>query len=165
MKAICKDRRRKFKSSKAEARGTGSVSADIDRLLAPKTFEDLESLEVQVKKKLDSDEPIDYDYWEQLLRSLRVWKAKAKLRKVSQEIINERLQVLRKQQEETAASVQEKLQAMLNGAEALDGDKLSAIAYDSHFDPEPLLKLRAEDKNLVQVDEKKFMDDLVSCSG
>jgi hypothetical protein len=138
------------------------VSADIDRLLAPKSFEDLESLEVQVKKKLDSDEPIDYDYWEQLLRSLRVWKAKAKLRKVSQEIINERLQVLRKQQEETAKSVKEKLQTMLSGAEALDGEKPNALAYDPQFDPEPLLKLRAEDKNLVQLDEKKFMDGIVS---
>jgi uncharacterized coiled-coil DUF342 family protein len=100
-----------------------------------------------------------------LLRSLRVWKAKAKLRKVSQDIINEKLQVLRKQQEETATSVQEKLQAMLNGTETLDEDRPSALAYDPLFDPEPLLKLRAEDKNLVQLDEKKFMDDIVSYLG
>jgi hypothetical protein len=91
-----------------------------------------------------------------------VWKAKAKLRKVSQEIINERLQVLRKQQEETATSVKEKLQTMLNGAEALDGEEPNTLAYDPQFDPEPLLKLRAEDKNLVQLDEKKFMDEIVS---
>ena len=55
--------RRKSRSDKAEARGTSSVAADIDQLLAPKTYEQLETLEVQVKKKLDSDEPIDYDYW------------------------------------------------------------------------------------------------------
>ncbi|KAF2787408.1 hypothetical protein K505DRAFT_127126 [Melanomma pulvis-pyrius CBS 109.77] len=161
LKAICKDRRRRFRSSAAEARGTGSVSADIDRLLAPKSYEDLETLEVQVKRKLDSDEPIDYDYWEQLLRNLRVWKAKAKLRRVSQEIINERLQTLRKQQEETAISVRDKLENMLKDAGALNGDQSSTLAYDSRFDPEPLLKLRAEDKALEQADEKSFIEDIL----
>ncbi|KAF2708162.1 hypothetical protein K504DRAFT_382152 [Pleomassaria siparia CBS 279.74] len=162
LKSICKDRRRKFKSSTAEARGTSSVSTDIDRLLAPKSYEDLETLEVQVKKKLDSDEPIDYDYWEQLLRNLRVWKAKAKLRRVSQEVINERLQTLRKQQEETAASVQEKLQTMLATARSGEGAKPSTLVYDARFDPEPLLKLRAEDKILAQVEEKRFIQDIIT---
>jgi hypothetical protein len=111
---------------------------------------------VQVKKKLDSDEPIDYDYWEQLLRNLRIWKAKAKLRRVSQEIVKERLQALRKQQADAAFSVQEKLQ------EKLDGTASTTVAYDASFDPEPLLKLRAEDKALVQVNEKKFLEDIVS---
>ena len=128
--------RRKSKSSKSEARGTGSVAADIDQLLAPKTFEQLETLEVQVKKKLDSDEPIDYDYWEQLLRNLRIWKAKAKLRRVSQEIVRERLQALRKQQAEAAISVQEKL------SEKLGSTAVTTVAYDAALDPQPLLKLR-----------------------
>ena len=109
-----------------------------------------------MKEKLDSDEPIDYDYWEQLLRSLRIWKAKAKLRRVSQQIVKERLQALRKQQAEAAASVQEKL------GEKLDGTAPTAVAYDASLDPQPSLKLRAEDKALVQVDEKKFLEDLVS---
>jgi hypothetical protein len=113
---------------------------------------------VQVKKKLDSDEPIDYDYWEQLLRNLRIWKAKAKLRRVSQEIVRERLQALRKQQAESATSVQEKLHDKLNGTGS------TAVTYDASLDPEPSLKLRAEDKALVQVDEKSFLEDVVSVS-
>jgi hypothetical protein len=113
---------------------------------------------VQVKKKLDSDEPIDYDYWEQLLRSLRIWKAKAKLRRVSQEIVRERLQALRKQQAEAAASVQEKVQQQLGGTSA------TAVAYDASLDPEPALKLSAEDKALKQVDENKFLEDIVSAT-
>lgn len=108
-----------------------------------------------MKKKLDSDEPIDYDYWEQLLHNLRIWKAKAKLRRVSQEIVRERLQALRTRQAEAAASVQEKLQAKLGGTTS------TALAYDASLDPEPSLKLRAEDKALVQVDENKFLEDLV----
>lgn len=132
------------------------MSADIDKLLAPKTYEQLETLEVQVKKKLDSDEPIDYDYWEQLLRNLRIWKAKAKLRRVSQEIVKERLQTLRKQQAEAAMAVQERL------LEKLEYPSTTSVAYDASFDPEPSLKLRAEDRALVQLDEQRFLEDIVS---
>jgi hypothetical protein len=116
---------------------------------------------VQVKKKLDSDEPIDYDYWEQLLRSLRVWKAKAKLRKVSQEIVKERLQALRKQQAEAAASVQEKIFEMLQAAGEV-GDGPATVTYDAALDPQPLLKLRTEDKPLQQIDEKIFLENLAN---
>jgi hypothetical protein len=159
IKVICKDRRRK---SKAEARGTSSVSADIDRLLGPKSYEDLEKLEGQIKKKLDSDEPIDYDYWEQLLRSLRVWKAKAKLRRVSQEIIGERLQSLRKQQEITALSVQSKVQELLNAAKCPESHASVALSYDAALDPEPALKLRSEDKSLEQSSEKQWLGSIVN---
>lgn len=160
MKVICKDRRRRSKYAAGEARGTSSVSADIDRLLAPKTYDELEALEGQVKRKLDSDEPIDYDYWEQLLRNLRVWKAKAKLRNVSQEIISERLQALRKQQEEGALAVQEKLHPTLTN-ETQDGGRRNDLLYDASFDPEPALKLRPEDKTLEMVDDRKFVQHVI----
>ncbi|KAF2247365.1 hypothetical protein BU26DRAFT_597255 [Trematosphaeria pertusa] len=161
LKVICKDRRRRSKASAAEARGTSSVSADIDRVLAPKTYEELETLEVQVKKKLDSDEPIDYDYWEHLLRNLRVWKAKAMLRRVSQEIINERLQALRKQQADAAATVQEKLQSMLKEGSESDHGHPTTVASDSSLDPQPSLKLRTEDKSLVQIQERRFLESII----
>lgn len=113
---------------------------------------------MQVKKKLDSDEPIDYDYWEQLLRSLRIWKAKSKLRRVSQEIVKERLQALRKQQAEAAVTVQERLQQKLGSTSA------TTVEYDASLDPESALKLSTEDKTLKQVDEKKFLADTVSAT-
>ncbi|KAJ4299905.1 hypothetical protein N0V90_005152 [Kalmusia sp. IMI 367209] len=159
LKVICKDRRRKSRA--AAARGTSSVSADIDRLLGPKTYEQLETLEVQVKKKLDSDEPIDYDYWEQLLRNLRVWKAKAKLRRVSQEILKERLESLRKQQQETALSVQSKVQSLLDASRQLNQSGVSSVAYDPTLDPEPSLKLRAEERVFEQINERKFLDNIL----
>ncbi|KAJ4982587.1 hypothetical protein SVAN01_11915, partial [Stagonosporopsis vannaccii] len=152
LKTICKDVRRR-------ARGPGdahtsAVAADIDKLLAPKTFEQLDTLEAQVRRKLDSDEPIDYDYWEQLLRSLRVAKARAKLRRVSQDIVRERLLALRRQQAAAAAAVQEKLAATLRSAPP------TAVAYDAALDPQPALKLRADDKGLAQVDEASFLADV-----
>ncbi len=48
------------------------MASDIDKILGPKSFEQLEALEKQIQAKLRSDEPIDTDYWEQLLRSLRI---------------------------------------------------------------------------------------------
>jgi hypothetical protein len=128
---ICKDRRRNSRSTASEARGSSSVSADIDRLLSPKSYAELEALEGQVKRKLDSDEPIDYDYWEHLLRNLRVWKAKAKLRNVSQDVINGRLQTLRKQQEEAALSVQSRLQTLFPPANALVTPQPTTVLYSA----------------------------------
>jgi hypothetical protein len=87
---------------------------------------------------------------------LRIWKAKAKLRLVSQEIIKERLQALRKQQTGAAFSLQEKLHGLVNN------DGPTTVAYDAALDPQPLLKLRAEDKSLVQHNENKFLSDIVS---
>lgn len=114
---------------------------------------------MQVKKKLNSDEPIDYDYWEQLLRNLRVWKAKAKLRRVSQEILGERMQTLRKQQEDAALTVKEKVEAMLLAARGPDYTPSDTTpSYDPSMDPEPSLKLRTEEKALPQVDAKKFWE-------
>ena len=120
----------------------------------------METLEVQVKKKLDSDEPIDYDYWEQLLRNLRVWKAKAKLRRVSQAILKERLDSLRKQQQETALSVQEKVRSMLEAARQSQ-DETTPLVYNPSLDPEPSLRLRAEEKPLEQVEERVFLDNII----
>ena len=118
---------------------------------------------MQVKRKLASDEPIDYDYWEQLLRNLRVWKAKAKLRRVSQDIVKERLQALRKQQAEAAASVQGRLYDLLTHGDDTAEARPTTVAYDAALDPEPLLKLRAEDKALEQVDSQQFLEKIVSC--
>lgn len=161
MKVICKDRRQKSKSSGPEARGVSSVAADVDRLLNTKSLEELEALEKQIRRKLESNEPIDVDYWEHLLRSLLVWKAKAKLRRLSQTIISSRLQGLRKQQEQEALGVQEKLRDILGVSSASQ----SSVAYTQALDPEPFLKLRSEDKALESVDEKTFLDNVVStCS-
>ncbi|KAL1652036.1 hypothetical protein SLS58_000160 [Diplodia intermedia] len=154
MKVICKDRRRQSKSSGREARGVSSVAADVDRLLGPKSLEELEALEKQIRRKLDSNEPIDVDYWEHLLKSLLVWKAKAKLRRLSQTIINSRLQGLRKQQEQEALVVQDKLRGILGSTSTSP----SSVAYTRAIDPEPFLKLRPEDKALESVDEKAFLD-------
>ncbi|KAF3484097.1 cactin [Arthroderma uncinatum] len=155
MKVICQDQIQKVESSAPEKRAVTSVAADIDRLLSPKTYDELVALEKQIRRKLDSNEPIDTDYWEQLLKSLSVWKARAKLKRVYSAVITNRVEELRKQQREEAESVQKKLAplAPYNGLQ-LARQESEQMAL---LDPEPLLQLRSQDKNLEIMDEEELL--------
>ncbi|KAJ5103303.1 hypothetical protein N7532_003832 [Penicillium argentinense] len=153
MKVICRDRK---KTDAPESRALKPVAADIDRLLGPKTYEQLQTLEVQVKRKLNSNEPIDTDYWEELLRSLEVRKAKARMRSLYQTVIDERVRELRKQQREEAKAIQEKL-APLAPLISADESQLNDPAEFEGLDPEPLLQVRPEDKGLEIMDEDVFL--------
>jgi hypothetical protein len=154
MKLICKERLGKFRSGGPSARGISSVSADVEKLLGPKTYEELEVLEAQIKRKLNSNEPIDVDYWEHLLKSLQTFKAKARLRKVSQAIVKSRLDALRQQQQDEANHARTKLKDF---AETRLTSSSTGTSGSSSLDPEPILKLSAEDKSLESVDERTFL--------
>src|SRR5579859_920615 len=73
-----------------EARAVNTVADDINKLLESKTLEQLEKLEDQIQTKLRGDEPVDVDYWEQLLRSLKIWKAKAKVKAMHAPVLQKR---------------------------------------------------------------------------
>lgn len=154
MKVICRDRQ---KTVTPEGRALNSVAADINKLLSPKSYEQLQNLEVQVKRKLNSNEPIDTDYWEELLRSLTVWKARASLKNVYQAIIDERVRDLRRQQRQEAESIREKLAPL---APVVSGDVTSHAEFEG-LDPDPLLQVRPEDKGLEIMDESAFLNQVV----
>jgi hypothetical protein len=156
MKVICRDRSQTSSATGPEGRAVNSVAADINRLLGPKSYEQLETLEGQITRKLQSNEPIDVDYWEQLLRSLTVWKARAKLKKVYQSVIEGRLQELRNHQREEAILMQKKLAPLVSGMRS----DLNIGGLQS-LDPEPLLQLRSEDKGLEMIDEEAFLGRVV----
>lgn len=99
LKRICKDQRAKIDPKGADRRVLSSVAEDIDKILAPKTSEELDKLEGQVKAKLRSDAELDTDYWDQLLDRLDIWKAKAVLARVTNVMEEKR----RQQQSQTAA--------------------------------------------------------------
>lgn len=163
MKVVCRDRQKT--SSAPEGRAISSVAADINRLLSPKSYEQLETIEVQVKKKLNSNEPIDTDYWEELLRSLTLWKARAKLKKVYQAVIEERVRGLRKQQIEEAEFVRAKLAPLAPVVGTTeDGQGLDNSEDFIGLDPDPLLQVRPEDKGLEILDEAAFLTQVVCTS-
>jgi Conserved mid region of cactin/Cactus-binding C-terminus of cactin protein len=151
MKVICTDRLEKFKAPARTARGVESVASDFDRILAPKTLEQLETLEKQVHGKLKSNDPsLDVEYWEHLLRTLLTYKAKARLRNVSQAIVKNRLDALRRQQEEEANKARQKYQAV-------PVDDSNEKSRGAELDPKPLLKIPDEEKALKVKDERDFL--------
>lgn len=105
LRTLAKHRRHQLGTQGKDSRGVGAVSDDVDRILKPKTYEQLQALEGQIKAKLDADEDIDTDYWEHLLESLLVWKARARLRRVYEAIRDARVEVLRKTNPEKAAAL------------------------------------------------------------
>jgi hypothetical protein len=169
MKIVCRDCLQKATASAPEGRAVNSVSADINRLLSPKSYEELEALEVQIRRKLNSNDPIDTDYWEQLLRSLTVWKARAKLKKVYQAVIDGRVQGLRQQQREEAEAVRRKLAplAPLTRVVSQTSESSKPDVASEEFDgldPEPLLQLGPENKSLEILNEEDFLNQVVGFS-
>ncbi|KAG1148834.1 hypothetical protein G6F37_003034 [Rhizopus arrhizus] len=90
-----------------------AVNQDIQRILSGKTVSQLTVLQDQIERKLKSNEPIDVEYWENLLKELVVYKAKARLNDMHQEVLAARLQQLREKQREEALKVQEELERVL----------------------------------------------------
>ena len=156
MEIICKDRREKLKPLGPEGRAVSSVASDVDKLLGPKSYEQLEVLEKQIRAKLKSNEPIDVDYWEQLLRSLLIWKAKAKLKKVYQSVLDSRLEALQQQQQEEAQNLRAQLQIEVDSITE-PCDVQIKFPYSPAYDPEPSLKLQATDKSSDVIDESSFV--------
>ncbi|CAJ2500645.1 Uu.00g034980.m01.CDS01 [Anthostomella pinea] len=95
LRTLAADRKQKLKPMAPEQRAVSSVTSDVDNILGPKTFEQLEKLEGQIKAKLRSDEVMDTDYWEQLLKSLMVFKAKARLKGNYEAIKESRIALLK----------------------------------------------------------------------
>ena len=171
MKVICRERRSRMMPSGPLGRGVQSVSEDVDRLLGPKSLEQLAVLEGQISKKLQSDEPIDVEYWEQLLRSITVYKAKAELKSIYKSVIESRLHALKIQQVEEAEVVAKKLALVSGSRDSLStdaniighGDRVPPLLrYSRLLDPEPQLKIRVEDKTLEVIEESDFLSKIVS---
>ena len=162
LKVICEDYRKKLtvNANKHQGRTSSSVLADVDRLLSPKNLIELESLERQIKKKLQSDEPIDVEYWEQLLDSVGVYKSRAELNSLYKTIIQNRLDKLREEESQEAADMGAKLSLLL-GEDAAEGQTISPPAYSKKLDPDPMLRLRHEDKALDVIEEKDFLSKAV----
>ncbi|KAL7793189.1 mid region of cactin domain-containing protein [Trichoderma ceciliae] len=125
LRTLCADRRAKLDPQGHEGRVVSSVADDIDKILAPKTFDQLEALEQQIKAKLRSNEDIDTDYWEQLLRSLRVWKAKATLARIADDIDAKKRERLAKRAPRPKES---------SGSSGLPGGSSSGSSHSSSHD-------------------------------
>jgi len=80
---VCKDRLEKLSAGDRARKMAGTIStahvaveSEIAGLLSGKSYDQLSALQRQIQEKLSSGEPVDIEYWESLLKSLIVWKAK-----------------------------------------------------------------------------------------
>lgn len=77
MMVVCKDRLDKLRADKLRGKDASAVvENDVSAILNGKSYEQLSQLQRQIQAKLSSGEPVDVEYWEGLLKSLLVWKAK-----------------------------------------------------------------------------------------
>lgn len=172
LKVICRNYQVQLAPTTSRGRSFNAVANDVDRLFGTKSLEELKALETSISSKLDSNEPIDVEYWEQLLSSIDVYKAKAELNNVYKSILDSRLANLRQQQASEASIFKEKMALLLLSSskeqESANGQTLASepvepvVQYSRQFDPEPLLKLRAEDKGSDVVEELEFIDKIAS---
>lgn len=131
MMVVCKNRLEEMRSQTGQGRRAtaainDSVKSSITALLSGKSYEQLQELQRSIQAKLASGDPIDVDYWESLLKSLLVWKAKvqsffiethsllilfhqAKLKAVHEIVVRNRLEQLRKRQRDEAMQAQVEL--------------------------------------------------------
>lgn len=117
MIVVAEDALSKMKENEARIQSGGyalSVNQDIHRVLTGKTVSQLSVLQDQIMRKLKSNEPVDVEYWENLLKELVVYKAKARLNEMHQDILAARLEQLREKQREEALKVQEELERVLS---------------------------------------------------
>ena len=149
-------------------RSVSAVASDVDRLLCPKSLSELASLERQINTKLLSNEPIDIEYWEQLLRSITVYKSKAELDSVYKSVVQGRLRDFQAEQCAEAELSKSKLSLVLadHGAFAKGSNTAMnpSIKYTHSLDPEPQLRLQAKDKALDVVTTEDFIDQIVSAT-
>jgi hypothetical protein len=90
------------------------------------------------------------------LDSLLVWKAKAKLKKVSQNVLASRVQKLKREMNAEASAL----------ATSFDQRRLSDVrtttTTPSSLDPDPFLQLRPQDKGLSSIDEATFLSNVAA---
>ena len=153
LKTVCRSRRQQVTPSQAGGRGLDSVSEDVEKLLGPKSLDQLRVLERQVNDKLQSNEPIDEEYWEQLLDNIKVYKAKAQLKEFYKVVVESRLRKLKRQQIEEAHALQQEMYSDKNGKAMDEGGARPHVEVN----PDPMLKLSVVDKSLEVLDESAFL--------
>ncbi|KAF9902243.1 hypothetical protein EC991_005153 [Linnemannia zychae] len=181
MLIVCEDKLHELDpSSKEQSVVAPNIAQEMSSKMAGKTYEELTLLQGQITRKLSGGGVIDVEYWEALLKTLVVWKAKAKLNQIHQVILQKRLDQLKVRQMREAEKEKAELAAVLamqsqdvegnvtglrevgeehteylpEGEDVdLDGLLGPSIPYDRAMSPEPFDTLSREDQDLEVVDQ------------
>ena len=191
MLIVCDDKLEELKEEQDKAAGAASavnVRQDpeergrINTMLSSKSTEELQQLQDQVRAKLASGEPVDVEYWERVLKSIVVWRAKARLRDMHEAVLSNRLEYLRRKQRDEAARQQQELlhqtgedseDEALDAAEPQDAAQTEAAAeeatLDALYDPDEMepapidpSRLSYEDRRLPIRSLREDLEQLVA---
>lgn len=136
------------------------IEAEIENLLKNKNVTELDELQVQVQKKLSGNEPVDVEYWENLLKSIVVWKSKAKLREIHQELLRKRLDKLRKRQREVANRAQQEMEQTIKKSQNTKETSAEEL-YDPSMSPDLRPTIERKDRELLAIDAEEENKNLV----
>ncbi|ETS62807.1 hypothetical protein PaG_02560 [Moesziomyces aphidis] len=192
MLIVCDDKLEELNEEQASATAPGVDVASnarqdpeergrINTMLASKTTDELHQLQEHVRAKLASGEPVDVEYWERVLKSIVVWRAKARLRDMHEAVLSNRLEYLRRKQRDEAVRHEQELVhqtgAAMNDedAEALDQPDdaraqaeaqeaaLEALFDADEMEPRPIdeSRLSYEDRRLAVRDLRADLEELV----
>ncbi|TIB70504.1 hypothetical protein E3Q22_03090 [Wallemia mellicola] len=173
MLAVCQDKLERIAQSMGGSHVVDEdVEEQIEMILKGKSLQQLTQLQQSIQNKLRSDEAIDTEYWENLLKSLMVYKAKAKLNDMHKLVLNNRLSQLRERQKlegeriesELTKTMTEDKQEKPTVADSTPAEDILADEYDPAMSPKPTHKnqLPYEDRQmpliLIENDVKNLMD-------
>lgn len=139
MLIVCDDKLEELKEER-DATAATNVRQDpeergrINNMLSSKSTDELQQLQDQVRAKLASGEPVDVEYWERVLKSIVVWRAKARLRDMHEAVLSNRLEYLRRKQRDEAARQQQEL--LLQTGDNSDDEDVPQDAADAQDAPE-----------------------------
>ncbi|KAG2370057.1 mid region of cactin-domain-containing protein [Suillus spraguei] len=162
MMVVCKDRIDRIKASECMGvEAAVAVESEITALLSGKSYDHLATLQKQIQAKLASGEPIDTDYWEELLKRLLVWKAKAKLKSLHEVVVRNRLEQLRKRQRDEALHAQEELLAGVARSAAQGLKDANYVAPTTTTEPDAQEDMEPYDRSMspTLIDIRKLTED------
>jgi len=122
------------------------IKSEVERIFNDKGYDELVVLEMQIREKLASNEPIDVEYWESLLKKLIIHKAKAKINQIYKETLTKRLSILQQHRER-----------LLQEKDSSSSSSSSSFAYpseDAVVDSSPFGSIVKKDAaTVIPVDE------------
>lgn len=116
------------------------VEDDIEETLAGKNFQDLMILEDEINTMIESgDSSLDLQFWQRLLKELKLRKAKLKLEQIHKQVISERLKKLKKTQATEALRSKMQISQLLTKGVRKAAQK---VEYSPAMDiPPPMISL------------------------
>lgn len=167
---ICEDelkKLRKLELEKSEFRGSRregiheSVAKDVTNIFKGKSAVQLYELQKKIEHKINSKlDGVDIGYWESLLSQLRAHMARARLKDRHQENLRIKLELLKKEQEEQAASVKKEEPQAGSSKEPIPGSSQKPeITDETSQDSKPASDPDIEDDQSQEPPEMTLLEE------